>query len=133
MAAPGRLSLSGAPCSERFEDRDEAFRKLLCDVSQYLHEDDVQQMTFLTALPERPKNKLDLLTELHRRGRFSPRRTEPLSRLLRDVNRHDLAETLVDHYRADYPDVEGKRGWGCMRIGLPRWGGSAPPPSAGVR
>ena len=113
MTTSGRFSLSGVPCSERLEDCDEAFRKLLCDVSQYLHEDDVEQMEYIADLPGRPKNSLDLLMELHRRGRFSPRRTEPLSKLLRDVNRHDLEEKIVK-YRATYLDIEGKRGWDCL-------------------
>ena len=87
-----------------WQSRSEDFRKLLCNVSDKLVENDIHQIEYLRDLaPE--KNKLQLLIALEKRGEFSPDHTEPLVNLLKEVNRHDLAKYVENEFQAIYPDV----------------------------
>ena len=102
--------------------REESFLKLLRDVAERLGSSDVEQMELFEDIPEPLKGRsaLALLTELRKRGKLSSKLTEPLIRLLKAIQRHDVADTLVVAYRAIYPDEEGKkRGWGSLRLLAP--------------
>ena len=96
------------------DSRKKAFRKLLCDLSEHLHDADVKQIQYIEALPS-CENSLDLLIELEKRGKFSPTTSGRLAEVLRGINRHDLADKVKDDYQTTYPDV-GKKGVGLLLV-----------------
>ena len=91
--------------TQNWESRSREFRKLLCHISDRLEEKDIQQIQYLRQIaPER--SNLHLLIALEKRGEFSPNHPDPLVKLLKDVNRHELAEYVKSKYQAIYPDQE---------------------------
>ena len=91
--------------TQNWESRSREFRKLLCHISDGLEEKDIQQIQYLRQIaPER--SNLHLLIALEKRGEFSPNHPDPLVKLLKDVNRHELAQYVQNKYQAIYPDQE---------------------------
>ena len=69
------------------------FRKLLCDISEKLDDNDVN---------ENVKTGLDVLAVLEKQGVFSPSNTNPLAELLCDINRKDLADNVRAYHDSAY-------------------------------
>ena len=95
--------------SNQQRKRADAFRRLLVRVSDRLGERDVRKIGFIYQVPsdnEDEKCGLDVLKALERQGVFSPTKTMPLVHLMKDINRHDIAEDVK-------ADRGKKRGWGC--------------------
>ena len=81
-----------------------------------LTESEARQIEYFRGLPQASTGKregLDILMELEKRGEFSPSKAEPLIKLLQEINRYDLAQSVRD-YQAAYPDKNTgkKRGRG---------------------
>ena len=96
-----------------WQKREYAFRKLLIDLSQMLTESESRQIEYLRGLPQASSGKregLDVLVELEKRGAFSPSKTEPLIKLLQEIKRHDLGNSVRD-YQETYPDAGKKGAW----------------------
>ena len=92
-------------CSRR-----EDFRKLLLYVADWLGEDAVDKMGFFSEVPkEKRKSALSLLEELVRRGKFTSTYTQPLIRILKEINKFQVAEYVRDNYQAKYPGRLKKR------------------------
>ena len=108
------MATSQAPSD--VQDRTYAFRKLLVSVSRMLTESEARQIEYLRSLPQAGTGKregLEVLMELEKCGEFSPSKTEPLIKLLQEIDRHDIAHSVKDH-QAAYPDtnIGKKRGRG---------------------
>ena len=91
------------------ETRQSAFRKLISEISDRLQPDEVDKCWFLRNVPrDRASTALGTLGYLLQVGKFSHSNVEPLAKLLRDINRHDLVEDMVESYRREYHDGERK-------------------------
>ncbi|CAI8047181.1 hypothetical protein GBAR_LOCUS26077 [Geodia barretti] len=89
-----------------WQNRASEFRKLICRLSESLTERNDGQIKYIRQLTaEKARSSLDMLTELEERGEFSPYNTEPLVKLLQEINRHDLAQEVRGTYQTTYPDV----------------------------
>ena len=55
---------------------------------------------------DRSSTALGTLGYLMQVGQFSHSNVEPLAKLLRDINRHDLVEDMVEPYRREHHDGE---------------------------
>ena len=92
--------------------RDEDFRKLLLYVVDWLEEEAVDKLGFLSDVPqERRKTGLSVLEELVKRGKISPTHTQCLVDLLEKINKCQVAEYVKENYQARYPGM-AKKGWG---------------------
>lgn len=96
-------------------ERHDAYKRLVCYVSEQLLEEDIKQILWHTdAPPSRLRDSgLDVLTYLERKGKFSEHNVQDLAKLLQDVNRMDLMEK-VDSYHQQY----GKSSLRCARTTL---------------
>ena len=89
-----------------WQNRASEFRKLICRLSESLTERNDGQIKYIRQLTaEKGRSSLDVLTELEERGEFSPYNTEPLVKLLQEINRHELAQEVRGTYQTTYPDV----------------------------
>ena len=89
--------------------RDQPFRDLLLSVSKQLSEsDNVEGLRYLADLGHSPCcSALELLKAMRNKGMFSPHFCSPLAELLRKIERHDLADEVMNKYVAVFPD-QGK-------------------------
>ena len=107
-------SVMSAPTSTtHLQERTDAFRKLICDISEKLLEIEVLQIDYLCNVPPTAtgmkKTGLDVLIALEKLGKFSSWKTEPLIKLLEDVMRFDVANYVREQYQTKYPDIGEKR------------------------
>ena len=104
------FSLSSFIMAEDFcATRDQPFRDLLLSVSKQLSEsDNVEGLRYLADLGHSPScSALELLKAMRNKGMFSPHFCSPLAELLRKIERHDLADEVMNKYVAVFPD-QGK-------------------------
>ncbi len=102
-------------------DRRQAFRGVLLDIVSRLNEPDIQKLRFLfkdkisNQCKCRFQSGLDcpyhhgptgvlVMDQLLERGEFNERKTEPLRDMLHQIERVDLADTLLN----DYVSMEAK-------------------------
>ena len=103
--------------------RRKEFRKLLCDISDKLDDNDIKKIKYMKEMTGdnvRSCSGLDVLVLLEKQGVFSPSNTEPLAELLHDINRNDLADNVRAYqtvHAADYESVGGSVGG--MRVSKP--------------
>ena len=77
-----------------------SFRKLVTTISEHLVPEEVARCAFLHTLPKaRCSTALDVLNCLIQNGLFSRENVEPLAKLLRDINRHDLVDEVEEYRR----------------------------------
>lgn len=88
--------------------RDQPFRDLLLSVSKQLSESDVEELRYLGDHQYSCK-ALELLKALRNKGMFSPNRCSRLAELLRKIDRHDLADEVMNKYVAVFPDQQSKK------------------------
>ena len=95
-----------ACCRSEAEKREETFRQLICDLSEYINTSDATMIAYLKNIPEAAPSKtgLELLKELHVKGKYTATRAQPLVDLMMSIKRNDLAER-VQQYQRVYPDV----------------------------
>ena len=85
--------------SDFLERRKSVFRKLITDISEHLLPGEVAKCMFLRKVPkERAASALQTLDYLMQGGEFSHSNVEPLTKLLQDINRHDLVNELVQPF-----------------------------------
>ena len=84
--------------------RKAAFRKLITEISEHLLAGEVTKCSFIHNLPkERSSSALDTLEYLLQNGAFSHSNVEPLVKLLKDINRHDLVNEQVESFCREFP------------------------------
>ena len=110
--------MSAATSTTHSQERTDAFRRLIRDVSEKLLEIQVSQIDYLRDVPPtatgRKKTGLDVLIALEKVGTFSPWKTEPLIKLLEDVKRFDVANYVREQYQTKYPDATSKKRGGVV-------------------
>ena len=90
-------------CSE-MSDREEAFKNLLLLTAQRMKQEDSENLAFLTSNSTPVgESRLKLLESLRNSGEFGPFAASRLAKLLKKINRHDLADG-VSEYMEVYPD-----------------------------
>ena len=90
------------PCGRR----QSVFRKLITEISEHLLPGEVTKCSFIHNLPkERSSSALDTLESLMQGGTFSHSNVEPLVKLLKDINRHDLVNEQVESFRREFPEI----------------------------
>lgn len=105
MAGPGVSDFQTLTQLQSPERRQDAFRKLISDLSEHLRPEEVERIVFLRKLPkDRTSTALNTLRYLIEVGTFSHAKVEPLMDLLKSVNRHDLVSDLVEPFTEEYPD-----------------------------
>ena len=93
----------------RTERRKSVFRKLITSVSEHLQPEEVAKCSFICNLPkDRSSSALHTLEYLMQAGEFSHCNVEPLVKLLKDINRHDLVNELVEPYLNGPSSDDGK-------------------------
>ena len=95
---------------EDIKERQASFRELLRNVGKQLGKADTASIEVFENVPddERDKGGFKLLEYLQKRGRFTLWKTEPLRDILRNCDRHDLANDHVKNYQMKFSD-RGKR------------------------
>ena len=109
------------------DERRQEYRQLIHDLSKKLSHENVQSISFLrrssvdccgsaaghypvaactaiAAQPPPPNHGLQLLEHLWHKGEFSETNLEPLVQLLRDIDRHDLADECREKSTKLYSD-----------------------------
>lgn len=81
-----------------------AWKTLIPNIASELAPASVASIRYTTNCPPAAANEeaVDVLWRLEMRGEFSYCNVEPLDRLLRGVNRHDLADRYLGEYRRQY-------------------------------
>ena len=77
------------------------FRVLLNKIAEKLDDENITSIAFIHQVPssvKKTKQALPCFEHLHAHGVFSWKDTEPLKKLLRDIQRHDLVTNLVEEY-----------------------------------
>ena len=95
-ASPGSATYSPVHTDIRHE-----FRVMLNKVADMLDENNVSSIAFIHELPsqvKKDKRPLACFEHLQKVGVFSWKETNPLKKLLQDIDRHDLVTTLVEEY-----------------------------------
>ena len=101
---------NAALCSDPLmcqEDRNSAYKSLICDIAESLNERDVNKITWRYAeeLPAAVKQKgcgLEVLQHLHENRKLSEWKVEHLKKLLANIKRKDLEEK-VEQFQQQYP------------------------------
>ena len=109
-AASAEDCVMAASKSSQQRKRVDAFRLLLVRVSEKLDDEDVEKIGFIYRVQGEKKNGLDVLRALERRRIFSATNTEPLVKMMRNINRLDIEE--------DVKRFLGKKGGGATRPAL---------------
>ena len=83
------------------KDRSVAYTTLIANIAEQLRPNDVQAISKSENLPDTYPHRtpLEVLHVLEMRGLFSQREIQPLSDLLRNINRNDLVHEHVEPYR----------------------------------
>ena len=93
-ASPGSVAHSPVHADTPHE-----FRVMLNKVADKLDEDNVFSLAFIHELPkDKQRQPLSCFEHLQKIGIFSWKDTDPLKKLLQDINRYDLVTTLVEEY-----------------------------------
>lgn len=88
-------------------DMPRAFRVMLNQLALRLDEDNVTSIVFIHQLPSQAKKgALKALQHLHQHGLFSWDSTQPLRKLLQDIDRHDLASSVLQEYETAYKQYQ---------------------------
>lgn len=77
------------------------FRVLLNKIAEKLDDENITSIAFIHQVPssvKKTKQALPCFEHLHEHGVFSWKDTQPLKKLLRDIQRHDLVTNLVEEY-----------------------------------
>ena len=123
-------------CDRGADERRQEYRQLIHDLSKKLSHENVQSISFLrhssidcqcgsaaghypmaactaiAAQPPPPNHGLQLLEHLWHKGEFSETNLEPLVQLLRDIDRHDLADECREKSTKLYSDHHRYRRYG---------------------
>ena len=89
-----------------------AFRKLITEISEHLLPGEVLKCSFIHNLPktERSSSALHTLESLMQGGMFSHSNVDPLVKLLKDINRHDLVNEQVETFLTEFPATTNDEG-----------------------
>lgn len=91
----------GSPSHEMdLDDVIRSYRIMLTNVADRLDEENIGKLSYISNLPSQVTHKraLEVLSHLDRRGEYSWSSIEPLKNLLKEIGRHDLANSLLVKY-----------------------------------
>ena len=91
------------------ECRDLAFKYLLFEVSGKLGKADMEKLALLMDVAESSLTPLQLLMNLRKKGVFCPLSCTRLVELLKNIDRHDLADLVRQKYVEKYPDIDKRK------------------------
>ena len=95
--------------SLRTENSKSAFRKLITTISEHLKQDEVARGAFIRKVPrERSTTALEMLDYMMQVGTFSHCNVGPLVKLLKEINRHDLADEQAESFLKEFPPPDGE-------------------------
>lgn len=94
---------------EDFRQRRIAFAVLLKELAMRLSKENIDIIEVSECVPQlyREKGGMKLLEYLQHQGKFSLWRTAKLREILRNCDRHDLANVNVRNYQKRFPDLPG--------------------------